>query len=397
MGAVLVAGVFRATKQEAIVTESKERVWFVETLPVVVEDIRPSIRLFGEIVAGREAKLRSLSAGTVLSVGKNFIDGGSIQEGEKLLSIDPFVFLRRLSEEESLLIEAEARYQELLIAVQSEMLLLDEVRLQMGIHESDLVRYEQLEVGVVSEQKVDEKRIILSQARESFLLRQQRVAVLNAQLDQQQAVIDRYRASKERAERELQKAEMRAPFDGYLTDINAAVGMRLSVGDPVARLIDSGGLEAKVFLSNAQFGRIFEGPALFLPITIEWRMGEARFNFSGNIERMESQVDASLGGVHVFARLDKRSAESPIRPGAVVEVVANDRLYEQVARLPEDALHNERIVYVLSEGRLKKRNVTLVGRDQGYVLLHGELEEGDLVVITRFDGIGEGIAARGSK
>jgi hypothetical protein len=49
---------------------------------------------------------------------------------------------------------------------------------------------------------------------------------------------------------------------------------------------------------------------------------------------------------------------------------------------------------VVSKGRLRARRVSLVGRDGNYVLLRGALVEGDLVVLTRFDGIGEGVAAR---
>ena len=123
-------------------------------------------------------------------------------------------------------------------------------------------------------------------------------------------------------------------------------------------------------------------------------MGETEFLFDATIERMESQIDASLGGVHVYARLGSEASKSLLRPGAIVNVLAQDRVYEKVVRLPEEVLYDEDTVYVVIKGRLRNRHVSLVGRDENDVLLRGALVEGDLVVLTRFDGIGEGVAAR---
>ena len=75
---ILTAGMLKATKQEASVSADEQRVWSVDAVVVKIEDVRPSLRLYGEVVAGREVSLRSLSAGIVASVGGNFIDGLSL-------------------------------------------------------------------------------------------------------------------------------------------------------------------------------------------------------------------------------------------------------------------------------------------------------------------------------
>ena len=391
---VLMAGLLRATKQQAVINPDEERVWSVETTSVRIGNEQPNVHLFGEIIAGRQANLRSLSAGVVVSVSSNFIDGGKVVKGEKLITIDPFIAARKLLEREALLSEARARYEELLVTRSSDLALLAEEQRQLDIAQSDLSRYEELESGVVSKQKMDEKRLAASQAKGVVLARQQRASVLNTKIEQQQAVIDRYDASRERAVEDFENTQMYAPFDGYLTDIKAAQGMQLKSGDFVARLIDADRLEVRIFLSNSQFGRMFAGSPSFPPLEIKWNVGETEFLFDATIERMESQIDSSLGGVHVYARLGSEASKSFLRPGAIVNVLAQDRVYEKVVRLPEEVLYDEDTVYVVIKGRLRKRHVSLVGRDENYVLLRGALVEGDLVVLTRFDGIGEGVAAR---
>ncbi len=391
---ILTAGMLKATKQDASISSHEQRVWSVDVVPVKIEDVRPRLRLYGEVVAGRQINVRSLSMGVVASVGANFVDGASVREGEKLLFVDSFTHSRRLSEQKALLAEARARNGELSAAQKSIALLLEEDRRQLDIIERDFRRYEQLKTGIVSEQTMDEKRLAVSRARESFLARDQQLLSIGAQIDQQKAIIDRYRAAMERAEEDLKDTKVFAPFDGYLTDIRAAEGMHLNIGDPLAKLIDAERLEVKVFLSNAQFGRAFSGSPIFLPLKVTWNVGGTEFIFDAVVDRMESQINSSLGGVHVYGRLSGEASEGLLRPGAVVNILAQDRLYEQVARLPEGVLHNDGTVYVVAGGHLNRRSVTLVGRDDNHVLVQGELVEGELVAVTRFDGTMDGLAVK---
>ena len=138
------------------------------------------------------------------------------------------------------------------------------------------------------------------------------------------------------------------------------------------------------------FEDVTQGHAL----KIEWKMGKTELHFNAVIERMESLINSSTGGVHVYARLEEDTSQSLLRPGAIVDVFVEDRLYKNVVRMPEEVLHNKDTAYVLVQGRLQERNVVLVARDENYVLLQGDLSDGDLIVSTRFDGIDEGVAAR---
>ena len=90
LGAVLIAGWLRATKSDSPESPRAARVWTVDTTPVVISDFMPELHLFAEIVSGLATDLRALVAGTVESVGTNFANGGVIEKGEVLLTMDPF-------------------------------------------------------------------------------------------------------------------------------------------------------------------------------------------------------------------------------------------------------------------------------------------------------------------
>ena len=185
---------------------------------------------------------------------------------------------------------------------------------------------------------------------------------------------------------------MRAPFGGYLTDIMVNEGMQLSMGDSVAQLIDANQLEARIFLSHKQFSRAFSGGVVNKPAIVNWKTGSKLIVFNAVVERLESEIDPALGGVHMYARLDSNTTNTAIRPGAFVEVIVPDRVYEKVVRLPQEALHEGSRVYAIVGGRLEERMVDLVGRDGDWVLLKGALVDGEDIVLTRFTEIGPGVS-----
>jgi len=391
LGAILIAGWLRVTKPVSPANQITERVWTVDVLPVVFSDVQPEMRLFAQIVAGREVRLRALVSGVVESVGPNFANGGVVEEGEMLITFDPFFIDRNLVEQRTFFREAQARLNELTVRVEIEGLLLIEDNVQLEIAQDDFDRYEELVREAVSERKLDEVRLAVSRAQTQVLLREQSRSTLGAQIDQQRAVIDRLMASVESAVRRRSDTVLNAPFGGYLTDISVNEGMWLSEGDSMGRLIEARHLEARVFLSDEQFARAFAAGPISRPVAVRWKIGEGSIVYDAVVDRLESEINPALGGVHVYARLSSSASTAALRPGAFVEVTVPDRIYENVVRLPQEALHEKDRVYAIVDGRLEERSVDLVGRDGDWVLLKGALIDGEDIVLTRFTEIGPGV------
>jgi len=389
---IVVAGYLVATKPEAPARERAERTWRVETVPVAFEDVQPDLCVFGQIVAGRVAELRPLVAGPVAEVGENFVDGGRVQAGDLLVAIDPFDYERDLAERKASRAEAIARLDELQARRRAEQGLLEEDRVQRELSQRDYERRERLVGGAVSEKALDDARLALSQAEARVLVREQSIGALAAQIEQQKSVVARLDAAVARAERNLADTRLLAPFDGYLADTAAAVGQRLATGDRIGRLIDASRLEARVYLSDSEFGRVLaaDGTARG-PATVLWRTGGRTLEFPAAIDRMEGEIDAATGGVHLYLQFKNLDLSAPLRAGAFVEAVLKDRLYEDVAVLPEAALFDGDTVYAVVDGRLAPRQVEVVGRAEDRVFVRGEIAPDESIVTTRLAEIGPGL------
>jgi membrane fusion protein, multidrug efflux system len=386
------AGYLRSTRPAVQPTPAVERAWTVRAQPVRFADHRPHLQLYGDLVAGRDVTLRPLVAGEVIEASPALVEGGRVGAGELVVRIDPFHYRIALRELAAQRQEAAARRTELQNTLEAEwtMLRLDERQLELA--RRDLARREQLlGSAVASEKALDDAQMAVAQHEAGLAQGRQAIATLEAQLAQQDAVIERLGAAIERGERKLANTELRAPFAALVTEVAAAVGKHLGVGDQVARLIDESRIEIRFTLSDAEFGRLWQDGLIGRELEARWRLGSTTFPIEGRVARVQSTIDPSAGGVEVYAEITANPDAAPLRPGAFVEVVLPDRLHEQVVELPASALFHGDTVYAIEDGRLLPRSVELVADLGARILVRGEFDSGEPVVTSRLAEIGPGL------
>lgn len=349
--------VLMATRPQLTPVETPERVWPVEAVEARFGMVQPELRLFGEIVAGRHSELRPQVEGLVVEMGANLHEGGQVEKGELLLRIDAFDFETALADNRSQLKEARSRLEKL---------------------RRDLKRTQNLyQQKNVSEQALDDAALAVVE---------------------QEALVEQREIAVRRAERDLQDTRLVAPFSGVLANVTADLGKEFTGfgNEIVADLIDTSRLEVRFSLTNAQYGRLAqrEEPLLGLPVQVVWQVGNDTLSYSARIERLGAEVMATTGGVDVFATIDSGDQQSVLRPGVFVSVALADRSYDDVIRIPENALYGEDMVYVVDDGRLSPRQVEVLGYAGAELILKNAgdtpIQDGDQVVITKLREGGAG-------
>lgn len=349
--------VLMATRPQLTPVETPERVWPVEAVEARFGRVQPELRLFGEIVAGRHSELRPQVEGLVVEMGANLHEGGQVEKGELLLRIDAFDFETALADNRSQLKEARSRLEKL---------------------RRDLKRTQNLyQQKNVSEQALDDAALAVVE---------------------QEALVEQREIAVRRAERDLQDTRLVAPFSGVLANVTADLGKEFTGfgNEIVADLIDTSRLEVRFSLTNAQYGRLAqrEEPLLGLPVQVVWQVGNDTLSYSARIERLGAEVMATTGGVDVFATIDSGDQQSVLRPGVFVSVTLADRSYDDVIRIPENALYGEDMVYVVDDGRLSPRQVEVLGYAGAELILKNAgdtpIQDGDQVVITKLREGGAG-------
>lgn len=401
---VLLGAYLIISRPRALPNPPVEKVTPVTIIPAEFTTFRPELQVYGEITAGREAEIRPMVAGRITALDEAFRSGAYVEAGRVLVQIDRFDYELAVRELQADVDEARARLAELesdLVAARSTLTLLDE---QIALRERDLERLAKLtKKNQTSEKAYDDARIALNSAAQQRIQGRQEIDSLAARVSQQQAAIARNLARLEQANRNLADTTITAPFPGYLQDVNVGIGKRLAVGENLGRLIDADNLEARFELSNADYARLLgtpdarsgtgRNPLSDTQIGIAWRLGASRYEYRGRVERAGAEIDSASGGVVLFARVTD-GPEGILRPGAFVEITLPGIAYESVLVLPESAVSDEHLVYLVRDERLVPVAVEVLREFGDEFIVTGDIPPSASIVAEQFPTIGPGVAVR---
>jgi len=390
--AVFTAVYLRETRPDVPITEQKEREWPVAVVRAELANTTPEIRAYGNIVAGRKLDLRPLVEGEIIAVSEQMIAGGTVSAGELLLTIDPFDFTTAITQRKAEVTETRARLAELDVRTEIETALLEQEEAQIKLAEREVARRQTLKRRQVgSEKALDDARMALSERHQLRLARRETLARIATQIEQETARLDSLAAALQRSEKDLSRTRLMAPFDAFVSDPDVALGKRVSTNDRLATLIELDRLEVRFHLGDRDYARLISGgPIIGRPVRIIWRLGAQDVTLAGRIERQGAEIDASTSGIELFAHLDGLGPDTIIRPGAFVDVWIQDRMLDEVVRLPLTALSDDDRVFTVENGRLSAQPVKIVAEEEETIFVSG-LSPGALVVTTRFPEIRPGL------
>ena len=83
-----------------------------------------------------------------------------------------------------------------------------------------------------------------------------------------------------------------------------------------------------------------------------------------------------------------------LRPGAFVEVTLPGIAYESVLVLPESAVADDKIVYIVRDGRLVPVEVQVLREFGDEFVVTGDIPPATSIVAEQFPAIGPGVAVR---
>ena len=373
---------------------ARERVYTVMTTPVQKADHQPQFLVYGTTIAGRTVELRALAAGEIVAVHPDLRVGRTVEKGAVLVQIDPFAYEGAVTEARANLREAEARLKEGEARIASEQSALERTSEQLVLAERDLQRSRQLlGSGSGTKKTVEDREMTLSKSAQAVEQRQANLAIEQAKTEQQRAAITRLEWKLAEAERDLADTALKAPFAGVVQSENAGAGRNVSANDVLVTLYDETAVEVRLVVSDSQFGRLANDPdgVTGRPVTIAWTVGDTPILYDGVIDRIGAVIRSERGGVELYAKISARKGAGALRPGAFVEVRVPDQTYAQTVLLPETAVYGGAYVYVVEEGRMRRRDVTIAAFTGTDVLIADGLEGGENVLTTQIADARDGL------
>jgi len=305
-----------------------------------MQTLAPSVEVPGTVVSRFDSRLASELDAKLVWIAEV---GTEVKEGDTLARLEDFTFKIREMEAESLVEREQAR---------------------VTFLESELQRLQQLsERNLSAKSQFDQTVSDLAIAKSD-----QRIA--EAQLGY--------------AKIAMHVTELRAPFDGVVTERLRSIGERLNIADEVIRLVNPKTLEvvARAPLSTVNF--IDKGAVL--SVSNDYRASDATIRTIVPFGNPQS---------HMFeVRLDADPALWTV--GESVRLTMPTDEAQEVLAVPRDALILRRdgtSVFKVTDQSTVNQVKVVVGLGAGPLIeVFGDLVAGDEVVIRGAEGLGDGMA-----
>ncbi len=333
----------------------------VRVLTVTPTQVDLGVRSQGSVIPVTEADLVSEVAGTIVWTSESFEVGGFFDAGEVLLRLD-------------------RRDYELAVASARAALAQAGVGLAREQAEADVAREEWEELGADGEPG-------------PLVLRQ-------PQLAEARAHVEAALANKRRAELDLERTAIRAPFAGRLRAKRVDRGEFVNRGVPLATIYAVDAAEVVLPVPDSELAFLdlplgselgHSGPRVLLRA----QFAGGRHEWEGRIARVGGEIDPATRMVNLIARVNDPYRASGDRPplsvGLFVDAEVVGRSVESVFQVPRGALVGADRVWLVEDSRLVLRQVGILRADPEVVIVSDGLSAGDRISLTILESAVDGM------
>jgi hypothetical protein len=381
--------------QEARVPQPRERTFAVNVVTAEPKAITPQLEAFGEIKSRRTLDLRLAIGGLVTGLSENFVDGGQVKSGEKLVEIDDADAQSVYQKAKADIMDAKAEIED---AERALLLSQDELEAalkQSGLRETALSRQQDLQVrGVGTKAAVEAAELALSSAEQSVLNRRSAIDQAKARGASAGTRLIRSKLALDDASRRVEDTKLFSKFDGVLSSITLVEGGIVSANERIGQLIDPNSLEVAFRVSTQQYSRLLNenGKLINTRGSVSLNLMGSQITTNAVLERDSGSVAEGQTGRLLYARLDKAIG---FKPGDYVVVKLDEPELRFAINLPASALNADNQVLILNdEERLENVNVSLLRRQGDNVIIRSRDLPGKEVVAQRSPLLGTGIKVR---
>jgi len=183
--------------------------------------------------------------------------------------------------------------------------------------------------------------------------------------------------------------ELRAPFDGYLTDWLVKLGEQVKEGTELVDLVDTETLSLtykvpESYASQLDLGQAVQVSVKAFPDKI----------FEGTVRFISPVVDRKT--YTILIRATVKNAGGDLWPGMSARVKQILATHPKALVIPEASLiltMEGYEVFVVAEGKIQKRKIEIAEKSNGKVRIISGLNLGEPVVLTRTFNVREGVPA----
>ncbi len=349
ISAVVVAiGLGAMRKPPAKVVEQRLPL-LVNTIELAPQDLTYRIASQGTVSPKLETTLMSEVNGRIIRVAENFVAGGFFKKGDLLVQVEPADYLTAVKAAEAALAGAKAQ--------------LEEERARARVAETEWRSFTEGKAPALG-------------------LRQPQLASALANVQSKEAEL-------ERAQRDLARTEIRAPYDGMVRSRMANLGQFISRGSQLGMILGTEVAEVRLALTDTDFGFLPQQQAQVqqIPVILSATIAGQPLQWQANIVRTEGVLDERSRVIYAVAEIQdpyqREGTGIPLQFGRFVRAQISGIAATQVTKVPRHLLRpGNQLLVVDAEQQLQFRQVQLSRADADFAYIGSGFEAADRLVIS---------------
>jgi RND family efflux transporter MFP subunit len=334
------------------------RTWIADAETVQMTSIT-----YGSVLPRTESELIPEVSGRIVDISPSMVSGGFFKKGDLLLQVDPLDYEVALEQARASLASAKS---ELSNARKAHERLLDLAKRQSA-----------------------------SQSQQDDALNRLRFA---------QASIREATASLSRAERDITRTSITAPYDGRVRSERVDIGQFVTRGAPIASLYATDVAEVRLPIQDEELAYLqlpLSGQTdQHMPtVILRARFAGAEHTWQGRIVRTEGELDPKTRMINIVAQVqspyERSGSRPPLAVGLFVEAEIVGKRVDKVFVLPRSALQaNEQVYVVTDKNRLTFREVEVIRKVGEDVYVTDGLKLGETISLSTVNNAIEGMLVR---
>lgn len=359
LAGTLIAFAIYSNKPEAKHRPVRPKTLTVEAIAVKPQDFSVTIRAQGSVEARTTSTLIPRVSGEIVKVSSTFRPGGFFEAGDVLVTIDPTDYQLAMKSSQAAMAEARFNLQE------------EQAR---------------------AEQAIDNwKRLGRTGVANDLVLRKPQLARARASVESAEAQL-------QRAQLDLKRTQIVAPYVGRILEQFADIGQYVSPGNEVAKIYAVDYAEIRLPLTEKQRGM------LALPQPYRGESGQTtqsapkaiitasisgnKHTWTGKVIRTEGSIDRSTRQIFVVVQVDnpygrQKPERPPLEIGRFVTAKIQGKVFHNVFVLPRTAVQGQNTIMIVDKNSLlQRRQIAVLWETQDAIVIRGGIEEDERLCTT---------------
>lgn len=379
-----------------------DRARLVDTMPLELKSMAPVAIGYGKVTPKFEWKAIAEVTGKVVYRHPNLEKGQVLPKDTEIIRIDPLDYELKLTQAQADLKSSQTQLAKLSLEERNLQQTLGIEQNRLSLSKQELGRIENLrKKGLSSQSDVD-------QQTQSYLSQQKLVQDMKNQLqlfpDEQkvaQAVVRVNQSKVQEAQRSLDKTSIRLPRSLRIASVDIEINQVVNLQQTmvVGHGMDVMEVEAQLSIhdmhtlasSVGSFTRDDAGipkpDMAFINAEIELNSGNLKAIWPAKVARISETVDVNQATAGVILEATQNYADltpeslPPLVNGMFVQATIEGQQQPSWV-IPERALHGNRIYLMSPESRLEIRTIEVLYRRDNQVVINGDIEQGERLVLN---------------